>query len=181
MIPEANFFSFLKQRRGLLDGVVISWGEPTLQRDIASFCRRVKELGFLVKLDTNGRDPVLLKKLIEEELVDYIAMDIKANLAQRHTLLQTKETTSPYLQSIKILLSNPCPYEFRTTLIRGVHTKENVGELLSLIEWAERYYVQTYRPEITLDPNFEGKAFSEVEMEEFAEMGREVVGECWVR
>lgn len=123
-IPEEIFFRYLKTRVGLIDGVVICGGEPTLQKDLKAFCQRVKSLGFSLKLDTNGRDPELLKELIDEGLVDYVAMDIKGHFARWQDLVGAQDA-GKYLESIRILKESKIDYEFRTTLIKSYHQVED--------------------------------------------------------
>lgn len=112
---------------------MISGGEPTLQSDLFAFCVAIKKLGYCIKLDTNGRDPNLVRQLIDAQLVDYIAMDVKIDFAQRFRLLQTKEKSHPYLETIALLLEARIPYEFRTTLIKPYHTADSITSILSLI------------------------------------------------
>lgn len=182
LIPEENFFVFLKARKHLLEGVVLSGGEPTLQPDLLSFCRRVKEETWLpIKLDTNGRDPSLVQQLIEQKLIDYIAMDIKIDDAQWLLLLQKKEKLHPYHQTIRLLLQSPIPYEFRTTMIHPYHTQESFASMLRLISWAQQYVLQSYRPDKTLDPTFDGYAYTEKEMAAFQQQAQHYVQYCSIR
>lgn len=182
LIPEDNFFVFLQARKYLIDGVVISGGEPTLQRDLLAFCQKIKqETWLLIKLDTNGRDPVLIQQLIEQQLVDYIAMDIKIDEAQLFTLLQKKEKQHPYLQTIHLLIDWAIDYEFRTTMIYPYHTKKSFASMLSLITWAKKYVLQTYRPQKTLDTSFNWYAFTDDEMKAFQEQAQLYVQYCSIR
>lgn len=182
-IPNDVFLNFLEQRKWLIDAVVISWWEPTLQSDLIDFCRTIKEKWFLVKLDTNGRDPAIVRSLLEQKLIDYIAMDSKIDHAQRLTLLQNKEHIHPYQQTMDILIHDNygCDYEFRTTLMKPYHTRENFVAMLRLIQWAKNYYLQTYRPEKTLDPDFDGVALTHDEMKEFQTLAQDYVQKCMIR
>lgn len=144
-IPETEVFSFLNKRRGILQGVCITGGEPTLQEDLISFIEKIKELGYLVKLDTNGSRPEIIQELIHLKKVDYIAMDIK-NSREKY-----KETTGSNLlslnrieKSIELLLSNEIPYEFRTTVVKEYH---NLDDFISIGNWlkgANSYYLQGF-------------------------------------
>lgn len=136
-----------------------------------------------MKLDTNGRDLAIVKSLLEEKVVDYIAMDIKIDHAQRLTLLQSKEQIHPYLQTIDFLIhdNHKCEYEFRTTLMKPYHTRESFTMMVKLIQWAKSYYLQTYRPEKTLDPDFDGTTMTENEMHDFQSIARNYVQECSIR
>ena len=181
LIPEEHFSTFLYHRKWLLDGVVISGGEPTLQSDLFAFCVAIKKLGYCIKLDTNGRDPNLVRQLIDAQLVDYIAMDVKIDFAQRFRLLQTKEKSHPYLETIALLLEARIPYEFRTTLIKPYHTADSITSILSLIRWAQCYALQTFRPIITLDPTFLWHAFTRAEMLQWKKYALQFVQSCEVR
>ncbi len=125
IIENEEFFTFLKSRKGLLDGVCVSGGEPTLYEDLPSFLKEIKSLGFSVKLDTNGTRPEMLKNLIEKGLVDYIAMDIKS-CADRYSEATAKADfdISIIEESIKLLFNGNIPYEFRTTVVNELHDAE---------------------------------------------------------
>ena len=144
-IPEAEFFSLLQKRRGLLDGVAVTGGEPTLQPDLPEFLRRIREMGYAVKLDTNGTHPDLLKRLVAEDLVQYAAMDIK-NSPGRYA--ETAGTEDPQLDRIResaaFLLEGTVPYEFRTTVVRELHRPEDLAEIGRWLQGAERYFIQCY-------------------------------------
>ena len=116
-IKESQVFDFLKTRKGQLDGVVLCGGEPTLQKDLAQFALKIKELGFLVKLDTNGTNPVVLKELLEKKLIDYVAMDIKTVLSKYDDVTCIKTNLDAIKESINILKNSNIDYEFRTTAI----------------------------------------------------------------
>lgn len=145
-IPEAEVFAFLKKRQGVLDGVCITGGEPLLQQDIESFIGKVKELGYLVKLDTNGSNVTLLKRLVEEKLVDYVAMDIK-NTPNKYGMTIGIEGyhLENILQSVDFLLSGAVPYEFRTTVVREFHKREDFAAIGRWIKGAEKYYLQGFK------------------------------------
>lgn len=150
LLSEAEIFAFLHKRQGLLDGVVFSGGEPTLQPDLADVMRRVKELGFLVKLDTNGTNPVVLRTLIGLELVDYVAMDLKAPLQKYAEICGEKSNTflENIRESIAILMAGKVLYEFRTTIVPEL-TEEDVLEMAAEIRGARLYVLQQYRmPEL---------------------------------
>lgn len=153
-IPEDNFFRFLEKRRGLLDGVVVSGGEPTIWRDLPDFLGRIKALGFSTKLDTNGNNPDMLERLLAERLVDYVAMDVKTSLGRYHELAGSGAKLANIERSIGLIQESSIGYEFRTTLIREHHTDATLAELSSLLEGAEEWRLQTFRPEETLDPAF---------------------------
>lgn len=140
-----SVLSFLKKRQGLLDGVCVSGGEPLLQPDIEEFLRAVKELGYRVKLDTNGGFPDKLERLVRAGLVDYVAMDIK-NTPEKYALtcgLNECDMT-PYIASVNFLLSGPVDYEFRTTVVREFHTFEDILQIAKWLKGAQHYYLQCF-------------------------------------
>jgi anaerobic ribonucleoside-triphosphate reductase activating protein len=144
-IPEAEFFALLEKRRGLLDGVAVTGGEPTLQPDLPEFLGRIRDLGYAVKLDTNGTRPDLLKRLVREGLVQYVAMDIKNSPAR---YAETAGAADPQLDRIResaaFLLEGTVPYEFRTTVVRELHTPEDLAEIGRWLRGAERYFIQCF-------------------------------------
>jgi pyruvate formate lyase activating enzyme len=153
-IAESELFDFLKEKKGLIEGVVICGGEPTLQKDLAGFIKKIKNLGYSVKLDTNGSNPVMLKKLLTGKLIDYVAMDIKGI---SHDFQKEIE------KSVELLKGSGIDFEFRTTVVPTVHKKE---DFLKIAKWIGgenvKYYLQQFRPEKTLDPSFEKiKPYSE--------------------
>lgn len=167
-IPEEEIFSYLSRRKGILDGVGITGGEPLLQKDIAEFCRKIHALGLLVKLDTNGSFPEQLKALLDAGLVDYIAMDIKnCKTAYAETCgLDDMSAELPKIEeSIRLIMRSGIPYEFRTTVVRELHSKEQLIELAKEISGAERFFLQTFTD--SGDLIGEGlSAYSAEEMEE---------------
>lgn len=176
---EQDFFEFLERRSFVLDGVVICGGEPTLQSDLLFFCEKIKKLTWLaIKLDTNGRDPMLVGLLIDKKLIDYVAMDIKCHEAQRLSLLQSKEKIHPYLETIALLKNWSLDYELRTTMIKGWHTKENFLDICKIIQGSKRYVLQQYRKGDTIDPLFDGESFASSEMDEFVIQWSEWVRQC---
>lgn len=169
-ISEETFFNFLDKRQGLLEGVVVSGGEPTIWQDLPEFFRRIKEKGFVTKLDTNGNHPKMLRKLLDEKLVDYVAMDVKTSLAGYSKLVGGGVKPEHIKESIDILKSAGIPYEFRTTLIKEIHTEEVLRDMAELLAGAERYYLQVFRPGHTLNPVFATyHSFSVEEMKKLSE------------
>ncbi len=148
-ISEQEFFAFLKKRRGILDGVCITGGEPLLQGGIEEFIVKIKELGFLVKLDTNGAFPDKLSPLIDKKLVDYVAMDIK-NCPEKYpatcgTDKPIEEFFAPFKESIALLLEGRVPYEFRTTVVRELHTLNDIEKAGETIKGAEKWFLQCFK------------------------------------
>ncbi len=144
-ITEDEFFQFLEKRKGLLDGVCVSGGEPLIQKEIGGFIARIKALGFLVKLDTNGSVYSGLKELVEHGLVDYVAMDIKNSPAKYAVTAGTTQEILPDInKSVAFLLSNPVEYEFRTTVVKEYHTKEDFEAIGRWLSGAKKYYLQSF-------------------------------------
>jgi len=138
------FFDFLKKRQGKLDGVVITGGEPTLQPDLKEFIKQIKSLKFLVKLDTNGSRPDIIKDLAASNLIDYIAMDIKAPLEKYSLITEVKINTSLIKESIDFIMTSNIDYEFRTTVLPSLLNIEDFELIGNLIKNAKRYYLQKF-------------------------------------
>ena len=154
-ISEKEFFKFLKERKALLEGATICGGEPSINKDLPQFCKKIKKAGYLVKLDTNGSNPKMLKKLIDEKLIDYVAMDIKLPREKYQKILGRKIKIEDIEKSVKILKEGKVDYEFRTTVVPTILTKEDILKIAKWISGAKRYYLQNFRPEKTIDPKFE--------------------------
>ncbi len=164
-ILEKDFFDFLKKRKRLLAGVVICGGEPTIYKELPDFIKKIKKLGYSIKLDTNGSNPKMLEKLISNKLVDYIAMDIKAPKEKYSQVVGAKVDIKKIQKSIDILKQGKVDYEFRSTIIPTLHTKEDVLKMAKWIQGAKRYFLQNFRSEKTIDPKFEKiKPYSDKEL-----------------
>ena len=145
-ISEEEVLTFLKSRKGIIDGVCVTGGEPTLQSDLKDFIRKIKDIGFKVKLDTNGYNPKILKELIDHSLLDYVAMDIKNSLEKYPLTCGVKALKiENILSSIQILKENKVPYEFRTTVIKEFHESSDFVSIAKLIRGVKTYYLQEYR------------------------------------
>lgn len=165
-ISEDEFFKFLAKRHGLLDGVCVTGGEPTLQPGLVDFLARIKEAGFLVKLDSNGSKPEVLREVIEKGLVDRVAMDVK-NSPERYaaTCGLKNLDLSPIRESIALLMEGRVDYEFRTTVTRELHDTESIGKAAEMIAGAKAYYIQNFRNEGDLvGGNFSECSKDELEM-----------------
>ncbi|MFA5355565.1 MAG: anaerobic ribonucleoside-triphosphate reductase activating protein [Candidatus Paceibacterota bacterium] len=156
VLSEEYFFDFLKEKVGLLEAVVVCGGEPTLNPELPLFLKRIKDMGFMVKLDTNGSNPEMLKSLIKEGLVDYIAMDVKAPREKYIEMVKGQADLNKIEESIRILKEGKADYEFRTTVVPLVHTKEDILNIARWLKPAKRYFLQSFRGEKTIDPAFTG-------------------------
>jgi len=148
---EEEFFKFLKSRKGKLEGVCITGGEPTIQPDIISFIEKIKKLGFVVKLDTNGTHPEVVEEIFRLGIVDYVAMDIK-HTKEKYALASGKKMDIKKIEkSVKLIMESGIGYEFRTTVVPGIHVEEDFLEIAKWIQGAEKYYLQIYRDIKILD------------------------------
>lgn len=153
-ISESTFFNFLEKRKNLLDGVVISGGEPTIAPGLIDFMKRIKQEGFLVKLDTNGNRPEILAEALTHAVVDYIALDIKTSFEKYSTLVKGSSRVEKLKESVSIVKNSGIDYEFRTTLIKEIHSQKILEQMRKDIGKAKAYYLQTFRPQKTLSPEF---------------------------
>jgi pyruvate formate lyase activating enzyme len=151
-IDEKTFFSFLEKRKDKLDAVVITGGEPTIHKDLKDFIKKIKDLNFLVKLDTSGVNPTILEELINENFLDYIAMDIKASFENYKKITQREIDINKIKKSISLIINSKVDHEFRTTLVDNLHVLDDVKNIAKLIKNSKRYILQRFRPKITLDP-----------------------------
>lgn len=154
VLTVAAFFDFLKTRKGKLDGVVITGGEPTLYKELPEFIKEIKNLDFAVKLDSNGTNPDMLEYLISENLIDYIAMDIKAPLEKYHEITAVHIQLENIRKSINLIMNSNIDYEFRTTVVRSQLSQYDFEKIGDLINGAKQYYLQKFEPSKTLDSSF---------------------------
>lgn len=146
VIPEEDFFDFLTVRRNRLEGVAITGGEPTVNSDLRDFIKKIKDRDLLVKLDTNGTNPTILKELIDEGLLDYVAMDIKSSRQNYGSAAGLDNfDIKPIEDSVSILMSSNIPYEFRTTVCRELHNEDTFRDIAGWLKGASSYYLQSYR------------------------------------
>ncbi len=155
---EKKLLDYLKKHRRLLQSCTIGGGEPTIQKDLPDFCRKIKKLGYKVKLDTNGSNPEMLERLVNSKLVDYVALDIKAPKAKYASMIGYPEHSVHYLlanidKSIDFLKKSKINYEFRTTVAPGIY-KTDVLEISQWIKPAKKYVLQVFQPEKTLNPEY---------------------------
>lgn len=162
-IDEQVVFDYLDKRKGLIDGVCISGGEPLLQKDIELFIKKIKEKGYKVKLDTNGSRPSILSKLIDSNLVDYVAMDVKNTFLKYNTTTNTTTNIEDVKKSIELLKNSNIDYEFRTTIVKELHNLSDIEEILNYLGPNVKFYIQNYREcENVLEKNLTG--FSDDEL-----------------
>jgi pyruvate formate lyase activating enzyme len=157
-ISLEEFFDFLKQRKNFLEGVCITGGEPTLSKEIVDFVKKIKKLGYSVKIDTNGSNPEIIDYLLKNHLVDYIAMDVKAPKDRYPEITRSVlgENVSDLVeQSMALLKNSDIDFEFRTTIVPELLNKEDILEIAKWIKGSRRYYIQNFIGSKTVDPYFE--------------------------
>ena len=155
VMDEEELLGFLKKRSGLLDGVAFTGGEPLLHRDLPELMRKIRDLGYAVKLDTNGYHPQLLKQILQAGLVDYVAMDIKNSPEKYARTAGLKTIDLPLVtDSISLLVNGDCPYEFRTTVISELHEEDDFRKMGEMIRDARQYFLQAFTDRDTVP--FEG-------------------------
>lgn len=181
VIAEEDVLAFLRKRKGILTGVCITGGEPTLQKDLTDFIRKVKELGYLVKLDTNGYRPDVLEMLIENKLVDYVAMDIKTSLENYAVVTGINNVdTSVIKRSVSVLQESDVEYEFRTTVVKELHSREDFERMGQWLKESKAIYLQAYRDnEMVIGKGL--NPCTREEMEEYAEILRRTIPTVKVR
>ena len=180
-ISEDEVIDYLKLRRGVLDGVSISGGEPLLQKGLIPFILRIRELGLKVKLDTNGSMPSVLSGLLEDGLIDYVAMDIKGSRQSYESCTGVEGVNLMEVdKSIHLIMESGVDYEFRTTVTRELHSANDIADIAEWIKGAKRYYLQTFKDsEGTLGEGM--SAYSEEEMTALMHIAAPLVKEIFVR
>ncbi|MFH1209389.1 MAG: anaerobic ribonucleoside-triphosphate reductase activating protein [archaeon] len=179
-INEDEVLKYLESKKKWIDGVVITGGEPLLY-DLKDFIKKIKSLGFLVKLDTNGSNPKALKSLIDNDLLDYIAMDIKGPLDKYDKITRVSVDINNIKESIKIIKKFK-NYEFRTTVLPLFHTEEDIENIGKLLKDSDLFYIQQFRPRDCLDQNFEQeKQFSQKELEKFKDILKKYIKKVEIR
>lgn len=163
-VSEEEVLDYLQKRKNVLDGIVISGGEPTVQKGLIDFIKKVKAIGLKVKLDTNGFNPKVLKEVLDQNLVDYVAMDIKHSFKHYENIAKCKVNTKLLEESIKLLKNSGIDYEFRTTIIKNYHTIDDIKEIVKIVS-GSKYYIQNFKmSDDVLDKDLIG--FSETELKE---------------
>ncbi|MDY6953690.1 MAG: anaerobic ribonucleoside-triphosphate reductase activating protein [Thermodesulfobacteriota bacterium] len=153
-LPPEDVFSFLQTRQGKLDAVCITGGEPSIQPDLVSFMEEIKEMPYLIKLDTNGSHPEVLETLLGKRLVDYVAMDVKGPLSKYRRICKSPIKTAKIKESIELIMASGVDYEFRTTVVKSLLTKGDFKKIGALIRGATCYVLQRFVPSKPLDRSF---------------------------
>lgn len=182
-ITEKEFFDFLGSRKKWIDGVVITGGEPCLQKELPEFMRKIKEKGFLVKLDTNGSNPAMLKELIGQKLVDFIAMDIKAPLERYNDVVKVKVSVEKIKESIKMIRDGDVDYEFRMTTLPRFHKMGDMINIGELLKGSKKFVVQQFENKRDMiNPDFKNEpCYTIKELEEFKNILNKVINNVEIR
>lgn len=181
-LPEEDVLNFLSRRKKYLDAVCITGGEPALHPDLEQMCQKIKDLGYLIKLDTNGLLPEAVENLIKKKLIDYIAMDIKGPIDTYENFCGVPANKDNIRQSITMIMASGVDHEFRSTLVKGLHKSSDVESMARLISGAKRYFLQNFNPQEKLvGQGVEMDSFSHQEMAEFCELAGKYVELCNVR
>lgn len=176
-ISEEDFFSYLLERKNFLEWVVICWGEPTVHHDLPAFIEKIKKMWYFVKLDTNWSNPHIVKHLLENKLIDYIAMDIKDSFDSMTELTQSHiDLQEAIKESIALISKSTIDYEFRTTITKPYHTKEKIAAIASYLQWKKKYYLQNFFPTSTMiDTTFVAASFTHNELLSLQEMASQYI------
>jgi pyruvate formate lyase activating enzyme len=183
-LDEVWVYDFLERRKGLLDGVVISGGEPTLKKDLPPLCEKIKRMGYPIKLDTNGSRPQVIRQLVDEGLIDYIAMDIKTDPFQYSPFIKKDCNPDDILTSIQIIMESYLDYEFRTTCAKPIVDEKSIENIARIINGATLYALQRFRHREVLHPEFfqeTGAGYGEDELIYLKSIAEPCVKECIIR
>jgi len=156
-VTEEEALDVLRKRRKYADGLVVTGGEPTLQKELPEFLRKARALGYSIKLDTNGSNPLFLAQLLKEGLVDYVALDLKASPEDYPALTRSKNEAENVRKSAEAIKKSGVDYEFRTTVVSGVHEARQVKRMAEWIGGGKKLFLQTFRPGDCLDPEWNDK------------------------
>ena len=167
----SDFFEFLSTRKGKLDGVVITGGEPTVQSGLYEFIEKIKSSGFDVKLDTNGTNPDIIEKLLDDNLLDYIAMDIKSPLEKYSQIVGNSVNTDNIKKSIELIINSEIDYEFRTTVLKPQLSLDDFTKIGEMLKGAKKYYLQKFIPSKIYDNTLSGfETYTDGEFKSVCEM-----------
>jgi len=186
-IPFQDIETYLQKNRDWIDGVVITGGEPTLHSDLSNFCQKLKKLDLLVKIDTNGTSPKIVTELLNKELIDYVAMDVKAPLTELKYLkasgIPTKQLIERVRETMHLLLKSTIKHEFRTTIVPTIHYLKDIRQICHQIKGCKKYVLQNFKTNVeTLNPNFKNlKPFSEKKMKMFLQTAKKIIPHTIIR
>ncbi len=181
-VPFEYINEQLNNQKGWIDGICITGGEPTLHSDLSELCSKIKQMGFLVKLDTNGTNPVMLKELLDKNLLDYVAMDVKAPLTlekySKATGVNAEKLLGNVKESISLLMNSGIDYEFRTTVVPTLHDSKDIEQICHSLKGCKKYVLQKFDVNIgqtVLDPAFTTKTISNEDVQKFLNIAKEII------
>jgi len=186
-IANQQIENYLKTNRKWIDGVVLTGGEPTLHRDLSILCKEIKKMGFKVKVDTNGTNSAMINGLIKNQLVDHVALDVKAPLIKEKYSEASGVNANSFLQKIRqtihILLSDAVEYEFRTTVVPTLHHSKDIEKICQTIKGCKKYSLQNFKSDAeTLNPKYQNlKPFSKKQMDTFLQVAKQIVSNATLR
>jgi len=179
-LNEKGFYAFLERRKGFIDGVVISGGEPTIHEEVVALCKRIKEMGYPIKLDTNGSRPKAIKSLIDKGLVDYFAMDVKTDPHRYPPAISKEYDPGQTLASIETIMGSGIPYEFRTTCVKPIVDDQSIENIARIIDGADLYVLQRFHDSNgVLNPRFFAKTGTGHRKDELRKL--KAIAEPWVK
>ena len=182
LIDEKQFFKFLDSKEGLIDGICITGGEPTIQSDLVEFTHKIKVKGFFVKLDTNGSNPELLEKLINEKMVDFVAMDIKTSLDKYEKAINVKIDSEKIKKSVELIKTSKTDYEFRTTVVPGLVEKKDIEKIGKWLKGVKKIALQQFQNKKVLNKKFgEIWPYPDKTLKEFAKILEKDIKEVELR
>ena len=181
-ISEKEIFEFLEKRKNVLSGVCITGGEPTLYKSLATFIKKIKDIGYNVKLDTNGYNPGILKDIIKKNILDYIAMDIKAPLEKYHKAANVKVDTEKIRRSIDLIKDSDIGHEFRITAVPGLHEEKDFESIGNLLKNTGKIAIQQFTPKNCMDEKFNNiKPFKSSDLERFKKIFQKYIKKVEIR
>ena len=183
-LSQTDVLEFLERRIGLLEGVVISGGEPTLQKDLGLICEKIQDLGYPIKLDTNGSRPKVIKRLFDDGLVDYVALDIKTDPFRYKSIISRNFDPEWILSSIRIIMESTVTYEFRTTCVKSIVDDRIIEDIAKSIKGGSRYVLQRFCDHRVLNPGYFEKVastFGEHELLHLKSVAEQWVNQCIIR
>lgn len=176
VLSQKYILDFLKTRVGKIDAVVITGGEPLIHEGLINLIKKIKKLGYLIKLDTNGLLPSRLQSIIDTGMIDYIAMDIK------YPKSEYPKSESKVQKSIEIIMNSGIDYEFRTTYVKGIHNYTSVEKICEMIQGSKRYYIQNFRAGKSIDKSLdEDNSFSQKELKEIKKIAKRYIKKVYIR
>jgi len=181
-LSQKDFFAFLEKRKRFLDGVCITGGEPTLHKEVYQLVKDIKNMGYKVKLDTNGTNPEMIGKLLDEKLIDFIAMDIKGPFSKYESIIKRELNIDSISKSIDILMNSEVEYEFRTTIHKEIISKKDIKEIAENIKGSKKYSIQNFRQtKLILNQKENFTSYEDHELDEMKHEIKDLINKVVIR